>query len=116
MEDMTNEQIKEMVGTEYLYVFLDHSEVPAVVAAFDPEIGLTCLATDIETSTGEDILWMKDENGNICLTGYTAVQIQQARKSLSRTLRSIKILGYYKAFSSKGFGSSGGGGSATCSF
>ena len=47
MKNMTIEEIKAMVGTEFIFVFSNRVEIPAVVAAFDPEVGFTCLATSL---------------------------------------------------------------------
>lgn len=66
-------KIKKSVGTEYLY---DSGEgmgyvLPAVVAAFDPEIGFTCLATHHIDEGGHDWSRNEDKNGNICLIGLS---------------------------------------------
>lgn len=106
MRNMTDAEIKKMVGIEFLYVFSDRSEIPAVVAAFDPKIGFTCLATDTISSTGQDLSHMLDRNKNICLVGYSSnkLSMPHKRREVSFILRSIKNLGHYKVYSDEGFG------------
>ena len=119
MRNPTDQEIRAMVGTEFIYIFSDHAEIPAIVAAFDPEIGFTCLATDTIDSVGDDLSHLSDENGNICLIGQNSEDIKgpTGRSRVSFTLSSIKHLGYYKEESYKGFGySCGGYGTAVCSF
>ena len=118
MKNMTDEQIKAMVGTEFLYILGSRTTFPAVIAAFDPKIGLTCLAISLIDSNGEDCSHDVDDNGNLCLVGYDSEELKNrdSRAKISFTLRSIKHLGQYIADSSGGFGYGNNGGYTVCSF
>jgi hypothetical protein len=118
MKTYTHEEIKAMVGTEFKYVFSDRSEIKAMVAAFDPEIGFTCLATSLIDSSGRDWSDDVDENGNVCLLGYHRSDLDDGGLAeISFILRSIKHLGYYVIHSDTGFGDSyKNGGDASCAF
>ena len=118
MEQETVDKIRKMVGTEFAYIFSDRSEIPAVVAAFDPKIGFTCLATSLTDSHGDDHSNRVDQNGNFCLTGYSAQNLNEEDvcSSVLFMIKSIQCLGYYKINSEDGFGHRHPGGSARCSF
>lgn len=116
MRNMTYEEIKEIVGTEFTYVFEDNSEIPAVVAAFDPAIGVTCLATALIDSFGHDFSHNLDANGNLCLVAYNAEALVSKLPKITRTLRSIKYLGYYKTDASARPSQRGDTGAPACYF
>lgn len=49
---MDIEEAKKMVGTEFIYLYIDGDSILAYVKKFDPEIGLTCMT--LETKTRRD--------------------------------------------------------------
>lgn len=98
---MTIEEMRAMVGTEFTYVFEDSDTIPAVVAAFDPEIGFTCLATEVITDSGEDFTGALDENGNLCLIGVPA-KATYFLHEVSVRLREIKATGAYRNLAESG--------------
>jgi len=63
---MTCEEVTAMIGTEFTYV-MGSDTLPAIVTAFDLNIGFTCLATDLVDSAGDDHSQGVDSNGNLCL-------------------------------------------------
>jgi hypothetical protein len=104
MRIMTVEEIKAMVGTEFVYVFEDGDGIPAVVAAFDPKKGLTCLATTSETTSGIDFSNLADANGNICIASFERGVYENDESFLdmvSRELRIVKLMGYMSSTKAK---------------
>ena len=119
MKKMTVEEIKEMVGTEFIYVMSGRAELPAVIAAFDQKIGFTCLATSLVDNKGEDHSGDVDKNGNLCLTGVPRDFFETESdflKKVSQFVQFIKHTGYYRFNAEKGFGCCSGFGIASCSF
>lgn len=108
---MTLEEMKAMVGTEFIYVYTDGDEIPGIVAAIDPEIGFTCLGTSEGTTTrdGYDFSDKIDENNNHCLIGLPADYIGGFMEYVSSRLEEIKKTGRYRAKASMT-------GSPSCSF
>ncbi|MCK4787449.1 MAG: hypothetical protein KAV87_27070 [Desulfobacteraceae bacterium] len=104
MQLMSNEEIKAMVGTEFIYVFNDHAEIPAIIAAFDPAIGFTCLATSLIDSLGDDLSEVADDDGNLCIFSLSP---EIHRVEISRGLTIIKCLGYCDSESPETFGKHG---------
>lgn len=99
MQIFTNEEIKEMVGTEFKY-YLGSMErfLTAIIAAYDPNIGFTVLATELVDSGGEDHSRNTDEDGNLCLVGFDAWDMENdadAIELLSDVLSQIKTNGYF---------------------
>jgi hypothetical protein len=96
MKTYTNDEIKAMVGTEFIYVFASGAYIPAVIVAYDPEIGFTCLATKLVSSTGYDMSDQVDENGNLCLVGFDIIDMEIFSDRLMNIIFMIKNLGYYR--------------------
>jgi hypothetical protein len=99
MKNMSVEEIKAMVGTEFTYTD-GESELPAIVAAFDEKVGFTCLATDLETNKGVDLSGRVDENGNFCLVGVNrsrCLDKDEFLREVSFHLRAIRFLGHHVA-------------------
>jgi hypothetical protein len=116
METMTIEEMEAMVGTEFKYVFRNYDEAWAVIAAFDQNVGFTCLATDTETMRGRDMSDDADKNGNICLVGDSPKMNSSFIKDTSYDMKTIRATGYLKVGNDGGFGNRGGGGFASCNF
>lgn len=115
MKPMTTEEIKAMIGTEFLYIFHNYDSIPAIVAAYDPKIGFTCLATSLFTRDGFSFENKQDKNGNVCLIGISCTD-SNFIKAPSAILRTIKYLGYYNTKTLYGYDRSDTCGSASCSF
>ncbi|MFA7287255.1 MAG: hypothetical protein WC055_00085 [Melioribacteraceae bacterium] len=65
---VTIEEAKAMVGTEFTYVYPDGDTIQAYVNKFDPKIGFTCMSLDTYTRNG----WtpsrgMTEEDGTFCV-------------------------------------------------
>ncbi|MCK5132080.1 MAG: hypothetical protein KAR40_08020 [Candidatus Sabulitectum sp.] len=116
MKRMTIEEMKAMVGTEFTYVCGDHDEIKAAIAAFDPKIGFTCLATVEESMLGIDLTPYYDENGNMCLVGDSPDMNPDFLRATMIDMQLIKLLGYTGVGYDKGFGEEKFGGQASCSF
>lgn len=93
---MTPEEAKEMIGTEFVYVFEDGDTIPAYVKMFDPEIGFTCLS--LETQTAEGWKPEKDdpgleEDGTFCVIGYDSDNYSHVMETALKCLTEIKETG-----------------------
>lgn len=96
---LTNKQfnmnVSKMVGTEFLYKTRDGDTIPAIIAAFDPKIGFTCLATAMVTGEGVEISDRDlDENGNLCLISYTPKK-SNFKKDITHCLNAVKKTGIF---------------------
>jgi hypothetical protein len=100
MKTYTHEEIKSMVGTEFIFTEGD-DQVNAIIAAFDPDTGFTCLAMDDVTARGTSLDFLKDKNGNICLVGLDKELHYSSHsdfiKEVSLCLNQIRYLGYFRA-------------------
>ena len=65
---MNNEEkIKNFIGEPFTFFMTNGDSFPAVMVAFDKNIGITILALDLVDSSGRDHSNIVDENGNLCL-------------------------------------------------
>jgi hypothetical protein len=108
---MDIEEIKAMVGTEFTYMFEDGDTIPTVIAAFDPDIGFTCLASDtLITRDGYDFSKRVDENGNMCMVGINRDNYDTLAEFLE------EVSEHTTKIAEEGFYQIEFGGQASCSF
>jgi hypothetical protein len=116
-KQVTLEEAKGMLGTEFLYIYPDGETVRGYVKAFDLKVGLTCFSLETEASRG----WTghpnseRDPDGTWCLIGFDfskgdncysfGCPVKQALKVLTE----IRDTGKHKV-------SYGSNGSASCAF
>ena len=93
MRNLTIPQIQALVGTEFIYTWEGiNDEIPAVIAAFDPKKGFTCLATKSTTNGGK--VMPKDKNGEVCIIGLN-VNHGNLMRDASIRCRIIRETGKY---------------------
>jgi hypothetical protein len=108
-------EAKEMLGTEFTYVYPDGDTIRAYVKAFDPEIGLTCWTLESETKSG----WKKegrpeksiDKDGTYCCVALNFKTGSFGVSGALAVLQGIKDTGEYMPQGGSLFGST-----PTCSF
>lgn len=109
MRNMTIPQVQKCVGTEFIYFFSSYDgevSLPAVIAAFVPGKGFTCLATDLIDSNGYDHSDRVDKHGNLCLIGLQKETSYELMEAASLRCREIRDTGEYHSVK---------GGAASCS-
>jgi hypothetical protein len=115
MKEMTPEEAKAMVGTEFTYGYSDGDTIQAYVKKFDPEIGLTCISLETESKDG----WTgapgthHEADGTFCVIGLNFKQ-QGTNHSVEAALlilETIRDKGYFSFNSGSLFG-----GGASCAF
>lgn len=103
LRNMTIPQIQKCVGTTFIFRW-DSDSIPAIVAAFVPGKGFTCLATESTSANGVEM--RKDKNGEICLIGVHA-EYHNLMEEASVRCREIRDTGEYLVPNDSG-------GSASC--
>lgn len=109
MNEMSIEEMKAMVGTEFTYNFGNTGDsIRAFVAKFDERVGLTCLAIDDETVQGHKLNHAR-KDGIICLISIrrSKYSMGQFCANVSNRLTLIKETGQFTTH---------GGGTAVCAF
>lgn len=101
MNEVTIEEAKKMIGTEFVYVTNDGATVPAYIKKFDPEIGLTALSLDTKLSDGycpraEEL--KTESDGTFCILGINfSIPGHRNLHDVLSLLHEIKTTGKYKS-------------------
>jgi len=104
---MNKGDLKSLEGTEFTYIFEDGDTIRAYVKKANPEIGVTCMSLETETTMG----WKPsdlEEDGTFCVMGYNFIDGQSKPKEVWNKLKRIPKTGTYKVDSSTGGGTFSG--------
>ena len=113
---VTPEEAKAMEGTEFIYEFSDGDTIPAFVKKFDPEIGLTCMTLEAEsTRDGYQPTWQQDReaDGTWCVVGHQFRLPSHTLEGALSVLTFIRDTGRYRVGSANGISV---GGTTSCGF
>jgi len=96
-EVMTVDEMRDMIGTDFVYRFESGAEIPATVAAFSPTVGLSLIALSERDTNEYDWSFAKNENGDICVCAVHvwAGEEDRAMSYCSEILSSIKEQGWF---------------------
>ena len=91
---MNDQEVRAMVGTEFIYEFDDGDTIPAYIKACDPQVGLTCYSLEPKTTRdGWRDPHPDNSDGTFCVTVFNLKLHPWTRGRMMAVLWEIKTTG-----------------------